>query len=95
MYRISASVRSTHSQDGATVLDVKRGQMFRLNFVGSRMLELFECGSDERDVVDAISREFEISREIAERDVRDFLQSLAQNGIVEELELAETNWSRS
>ena len=39
MFRLSEQVRSTHNQDGAVVLDILHGQMFRLNLVGSRMLE--------------------------------------------------------
>jgi len=45
MYRISKGVRSTHGQDGAIVLDVQQGQMFNLNLVGSKILELLESGS--------------------------------------------------
>jgi hypothetical protein len=45
MYRVSDSVRSTHGQDGAIVLDIRQGQMFNLNFVGSRILELLKEGS--------------------------------------------------
>ena len=34
--KLSAQLRSTHDQDGAIVLDILHGEMFRLNFVGSR-----------------------------------------------------------
>ena len=44
MFRLSEQVRSTHNQDGAVVLDILHGQMFRLNLVGSRMLELLKGG---------------------------------------------------
>ena len=33
--KLSAQLRSTHNQDGAIVLDILHGEMFRLNFVGS------------------------------------------------------------
>jgi hypothetical protein len=86
MYRVSDTVRSTHNQDGAIVLDVRQGQMFNLNFVGSRILELLKNGSTESAIVDEISREFGVSREIAENDVREFLQSLKKCHLVEEHE---------
>ena len=42
MYTVSEAIRSTHGEDGAIVLDIRQGQMFNLNFVGSRILELLE-----------------------------------------------------
>jgi hypothetical protein len=86
MYRVSATVRSTHNQDGAIVLDVRQGQMFNLNFVGSRILELLKSGSTESAIVDQISREFGVRRDLAENDVREFLQNLKKCHLLEEHE---------
>ena len=86
MYRVSNSVRSTHNQDGAIVLDVRQGQMFNVNFVGSRILELLKVGSTESEIVEQIGREFGVGRELAENDVREFLQNLKKCHLVEEQE---------
>ena len=86
MYRVSNTVRSTHNQDGAIVLDVRQGQMFNVNFVGSRILELLKSGSTESAIVDKIGREFGVRRELAENDVREFLQNLKKCHLVEEHE---------
>ena len=86
MYRVSNTVRSTHNQDGAIVLDVRQGQMFNLNFVGSRILELLKSGSAESAIVDEISREFGVRRELAENDVQEFLQNLKKYQLAQELE---------
>ena len=86
MYKVSEGIRSTHGQDGAIVLDIRQGQMFNLNFVGSRILELLENGSTESAIVDEISREFSISRDLVENDVREFLQNLKKRHLVEEHE---------
>ena len=86
MYRVSNTVRTTHNQDGAIVLDVRQGQMFNVNFVGSRILELLKSGSTESSIVDEIGREFGVRRELAENDVREFLQSLKTCQLVEERE---------
>jgi hypothetical protein len=86
MYRLSDTVRSTHSQDGAIVLDVQQGQMFNINFVGSRILELLKSGSTQSEIVDEISREFGVSRDLTEDDVREFLQTLKKCHLVEEHE---------
>ena len=86
MYRVSNTVRSTHNQDGAIVLDVRQGQMFRFNFVGSRILELLKSGYTESRIVDEIRREFGVSRDLAERDVHEFLQNLKKCHLAEEQE---------
>ena len=86
MYRVSGTVRSTHSQDGAIVLDVRQGQIFNLNFVGSRILKLLKTGSTESAIVDQISREFGVTRDLVENDVREFLQNLKKCHLVEEHE---------
>ena len=87
MYRVSEGVRSTHGQDGAIVLDIRQGQMFNLNLVGSRILELLETGAAESAIVDEIIQKFEVSRAIAEGDVREFIESLKQHHVLEDSEL--------
>jgi hypothetical protein len=82
MYKISNSVRSTHGQDGAIVLDVQQGQMFNLNLVGSKILELLESGSTESDIVSVIVREFDANREIVEKDVREFMDLLKKHRLI-------------
>jgi hypothetical protein len=86
MYRVSNTVRSTHSQDGAIVLDIQQGQIFNLNFVGSRILELLKTGFTESQTADQISGEFGVTRDLVEGDVRDFLNNLKKCHLVEEYE---------
>jgi len=83
MYRVSDTVRSTHGQDGAIVLDIRQGQMFNLNVVGSRILELLNKGSSQPEIVDEIMREFGVSRHVAENDLQQFLQALQKHRLVE------------
>jgi hypothetical protein len=82
MHKVSDSVRSTHGQDGAIVLDLRQGQMFNLNHVGSRILELLECGSSESQITDAISREFSADIETVRKDVAEFLEELKAHKLV-------------
>jgi hypothetical protein len=84
MYRVSESVRSTHGQDGAVVLDIRHGQMFNLNFVGSQIFELLKAGATESAIVDEISQKSEVSRDVAEGDVREFIASLKKYHLLEE-----------
>lgn len=83
MYKVSEGIRSTHGHDGAIVLDIRQGQMFNLNFVGSRILELLKGGSAQPQIVDEIVREFGVSRRLAENDVQEFLQRLSKYHLVE------------
>jgi len=85
MNKVSESVRSTHGQDGAIVLDVQQGQMFNLNLVGSRILELLEQGSSEAAIVDVVSREFNADIEIVRNDVREFLDALKRYKLLKTL----------
>jgi Coenzyme PQQ synthesis protein D (PqqD) len=84
MYRISEGIRSTHGQDGAIVLDVRRGQMFNLNLVGSKILELLETAASESAIVEEINQKFEVTRDVAESDVRDFIESLKRHHLLED-----------
>jgi hypothetical protein len=60
--------------------------MFNVNFVGSRILELLKSGSTEASIVDEISQEFDVTRDLAENDVREFLKALKKTHLVEEHE---------
>jgi Coenzyme PQQ synthesis protein D (PqqD) len=81
--KLSQHVRATHSQDGAIALDILHGQMFRLNVVGSRMLELLKQGMTEAQIADAISCESGAAREIVASDLREFLNHLERNHLLE------------
>jgi len=81
--KLSEHVRSTHSQDGAIALDILHGQMFRLNVVGSRILELLKQGMTEAQIADAISRDSGAPLEIVATDLRDFLDHLQRNRLIE------------
>ena len=84
MDKISESVRSTHGQNGAIVLDVQQGQMFNLNLVGSRILELLEQGSPEVAIVELVSREFHAAPDLVKQDLRDFLETLKSHGLIKD-----------
>ncbi len=86
MYRIPECVRSTYGPDGAVVLDIRQGQMFNLNLVGSRILELLEHGSTEAAIVDQIVRDFQMDKEVVANDVREFTATLRQRQLLENSE---------
>ena len=83
MHKVSDCVRSTHGQDGAIVLDIRQGQMFSLNLIGSRILELLESGSTEEQITDAISREFNANADTVSKDITNFLEELKAHKLVD------------
>jgi hypothetical protein len=80
--KLSTQLRSTHNQDGAIVLDILHGEMFRLNFVGSRMLELLKQGFTNAQIADAIGREFGVAREAVAADLEEFLLHLEKHKLL-------------
>ena len=83
MVQLSDSVRSTHSTDGAVILDVRRGQIFRLNLTGSRILQLLRSGAEEAEIVRTLAREFSVDPATAESDTDAFLTELRENSLLE------------
>ena len=83
MIRISENLRHTHNLDGGVVLDIRHGRMFALNFVGSKIVELLKTDYQDTEIANEISQEFGISPEIAAADVREFLESLEKQHLIE------------
>jgi hypothetical protein len=83
MPNTSDSVRSTRTQDGRILLDVRHGEMFSLNVVGSKILELIEHGWDEPRIAEEISRTYATTVEVARTDVHDFMEELRKHSILE------------
>jgi len=82
MLNTSDTVRSTKTEDGRVLLDVRRGQMFSVNVVGSKILELVEHGWDEARIAEEISQTYAMSIEIVRPDVRDFIEALRKHEIL-------------
>lgn len=85
VYRLPLHVRHTRYADSGVVIDIDHGRMFRLNQVGSRMLE-FSSGGDmaEAEIVDRIATEFGTDIETTAQDAKRFFNQLKQLGVVEE-----------
>ena len=83
MIRISENLRHTHNLDGGVVFDIRHGRMFALNFVGSKIVELLKTDYQDTEIANQISQEFGISPEVAAADVREFLESLEKQHLIE------------
>ena len=82
MFKVSDTIRRTQTRDGGILLDVHHGQMFCLNIVGAKILELMQRGYDESRIADEISRSYGVSKEVVRVDVRDFIEHLQKHHIL-------------
>lgn len=78
MFRAFDFVRSTHSQDGGTVLDLRDGRLFRLNFTASLIWEQLRHGQSELQIARTVADHFGISEDVARNDVAQFLKLAGQ-----------------
>jgi len=83
MLRISDAIRRTDTVDGGILLDVHHGQMFCLNVVGAKILELTQRGFDESRIADEISRDYGIDEADVRADVIEFIETLQKNHILQ------------
>ena len=82
--RLRDTVRSTHGQDGAVALDLRAGQMFRMNLVGSRIVELLGAGRTEVEIANTVAAEFSVDRTVAASDIREFLAQLEGHHLLQD-----------
>ena len=70
MLQVAPTIRSNHTSDGATVLDIHRGKTtHRLNPVGSKILEGLRNGFDHSQIAVEISTAFHVNLAIAEWEI--------------------------
>jgi hypothetical protein len=88
MFRLSDTIRQTQTMDGGVLLDVRHGQMFCLNLVGAKIIQLLQRGYDEPRIADEISRDYGVSRELVRADVIEFIEALEKNHILQAMPAA-------
>lgn len=83
MFRISDSIRKTETQYGGVLLDVHHGQLFSVNVVGAKILELMRRGYDEVRIAEEISEAYGANREVVRADVLEFIETLNKHHILQ------------
>ena len=91
MFRISDTIRRTETADGGILLDVHHGQMFCLNVVGAKILELMQQGYEESRIAEEISRSYGASSEVVRADVIEFIETLQKHHILQPIRSAEVS----
>jgi hypothetical protein len=86
MWLVSPDVRSTYSEDGAVLLDIRKGLCYSLNPVAARVWSAVEAspsGIDLPGLVDVLGTDYKISHGELERDITEYLSKLAKMGLVQ------------
>jgi hypothetical protein len=75
-FHIPGSVKEIENQDGAVLLDIEQGVCFSLTPVASRIWQLLKVHCELEQIADTIAAEFTAPRNLVERDLSEFLDSL-------------------
>jgi hypothetical protein len=77
-------VWATHT-DATVLLDADRGLYFMLNGVAGRTWELLAAGEPVIAILQCLSDEYEVEREVLEADVAALIQHLLEAALVERI----------
>jgi hypothetical protein len=86
MWLASPDVRSTYSEDGAVLLDIRKGLCYSLNPVAARVWSTVEAspsGIDFPGLVEVMETHYKISHEQLESDITEYLAKLEEIGLVQ------------
>jgi hypothetical protein len=83
MMRLSDNLQTVTTADGGVILDVRKGKMFRLNPVGSKILELLKSGNSLSQIVEEISGDCAVSPVVVREDLQEFLRNLETCGLID------------
>ena len=98
-FYIPGSIKEIENQDGAVLLDIEQGVCFSLTPVASRIWQLLKMHRDLEQIADTIAAEFAAPRNLVERDLSEFLDSLRHqrllfDGVDEQNGPASGGWLR-
>ena len=79
---ISKAVLAQELQDETVLLDLDSENYFGLDSVGTRIWQLLNEGMDETDMVDILLGEYEVEREVLEKDISELLIRLNEAGLI-------------
>jgi hypothetical protein len=83
MPHLAKNIQRVSGPDGTIVLHLGRGTMFRVNSVGTRVLDLLERDASVRQIAALLSVEFGVAVDMVEADVACFLESLRLHGAID------------
>ena len=79
---ISKHVLAQELHDETVLLDLDSENYFGLDSVGTRIWQLLNEGQDKTDMVDTLLGEYEVEREVLEKDISELLGRLNEAGLI-------------
>lgn len=80
--KVSQDVLARKVDEETVMLDLANGTYFGLDPVGTRIWELLSEGKTLAEICDAMTDEYEVSRENIELDVMNLVEELANRGLI-------------
>ncbi len=81
--RVAPDQISCELEGEAAILNLKTGAYYGLNPVGATIWGLIERPIAVRGVLEAILEQFDVDRDVCERDLIDLLRELDERGLIE------------
>ncbi len=81
--RLSKHAHHVRMDDQIIVADMRSGHYFGLDGVGAKLWELLGQRATRNGIVDRLFAEYEVSRDVLERDVDSLLQDLLDRRLLE------------
>jgi hypothetical protein len=83
LMKISEHIRTTTTQDGAVLMNIKGGQMITLNPTGSIIWQQLRNGRSREQIAERLTSDFGIGRDQALADVNEFVGQLEAQHLIE------------
>lgn len=83
IYQASTKYLYSEIDSEAVILDVNSGTYFGLNEVSNRIWQLLQNATAEKDLVQQIIAEYEVTEAEAMNDIQSLLQEMLNAGLVE------------
>jgi len=83
--KLAEHVRTFADRDGAILMDIRAGQYYSVNAVGSLICSALVNGSSDRELAAMIATEYSLAASAAESDTNAFLGMLRSHQLVEAL----------
>jgi len=81
--KLASQIRKVSGPDGAVALDVRSGTMFRINPVGSQILDFIEDGLNPAQMAEQLSATYGAPLDVVSEDVQEFLRRLAACAVID------------
>jgi len=83
MSPFAGTIRRLSGVDGGAVLDLRRGILFRVNPMGTKVMDLLEQGNSLEQIAEQLSAEFRVELSEVRSDVSNFIEDLNSRGVID------------